>query len=61
MKIGSGTEAHGQFTLARGKAENESDTGLAGASVAESSDVLVTLDVLAPGQPEHHTLVEGRH
>jgi len=35
--------------------------GLAGAAVAESDDVVVAVDVLAPGQLQHQSLIEGRH
>ena len=58
---GSGGEAHGQSTLACSKTETEGDMSLAGAAVAESDDVLVALDVLAPGQLQHQSFVEGRH
>ena len=45
-----GGEAHGQSPLTRSQTETEGDMGLAGATVAESDDVVGALDVLASCQ-----------
>ena len=51
-------ETHGQSSLTRSQAETEGDVGLAGAAVANSDDVILAVDVFAPGQLQHQGFVE---
>ncbi len=53
-----GGEAHGQSPLTRSQTETEGDMGLAGATVAESDDVVGALDVLASCQLQNQSLVQ---
>ncbi len=45
-------------SLTRSQAETEGDMGLAGAAVAKSDDVILAVDVLAPGQFQHQDFVQ---
>ena len=56
-----GGEAHEQSPLTRSQTETDGDMGLAGATVAESDDVVAALDVLASCQLQNQSLVQGRH
>ena len=52
-----GGEAHRQAPLAGGQTQAQGDVGLAGAAVPDGDDVLMVIDVFAPGQLHHQRFV----